>query len=229
MVARRHGGGERAATLAGPHRCVDPRLVDEAVDDAGELGGERGVGVEHDLCAFAPADLAVGARHRRHPVVVGEPVDPEHLGLERVPALGDRVVVDDRVDERLHRLVGGLVGEVARRDPRVVVPQPVVDRLVEQQRVEHEGAGAQARLEAGGDGRAACWRTARSGCWSIEAACISGRPAPPSSAGRSTVIAEVSSSNRRTQAEKPVWLFSVTIVSSASVSRWGRVRRRFSR
>ena len=113
VMLRRHAGGERAAALAGANRGVDPRFVDEPSDDSGELRRERGVCVAHDLCSLGPANVSVGAGHRRHAVVVGELVEAEHLGLQRVPASGDRVVVDHGVDKCLDRLVGGLVGEVA--------------------------------------------------------------------------------------------------------------------
>ena len=112
-VVRRDGvGAERAGPLARSDRGVDPPLVEEPAGDVGQLGREAGVGVEHELLGLAPADRALVVGHRRHAVVVGEPVDAEHLRLERVPALGDVVAADDRVDQRLHRLVAGLVRQV---------------------------------------------------------------------------------------------------------------------
>ncbi len=84
---------------------------------------------------------------RRHAVVEREPVEPEEARLERVVALDDVVAVHDRVDERLHGLVGGVVRQVARRDPGLVAAETVVDRLVDGDRVEDERARSQTGLE----------------------------------------------------------------------------------
>jgi len=73
------------------------------------------------------------------------------LRLERVPPLRDVVPGFDRLDQRLHRLVARLVSEVAAGQPVRIVAQTVVDGLVDEQRVEHERARAQARFERGGD------------------------------------------------------------------------------
>ena len=93
--------------------------------------------------------LLVG--HRGHAVVVGQPVEAEQLGLEAVPAPRQVVVGAHGLEQRLDRLVAGLVGEVAAGQPARERAQAVVDRLVEQQRVEDVGARAQAGLERGGD------------------------------------------------------------------------------
>ena len=58
-VLARHGvGAERAGPLAGPHRRVDPPLVEEAPGDVGQLGRERAVGVEHQRAGRRPAELS---------------------------------------------------------------------------------------------------------------------------------------------------------------------------
>ena len=67
----------------------------------------------------------------------------------------------------------------------------------------------------------ACWvaaRTARSGSERFDSATSSATF--PS--GISTSIALVSSEKRRPQAASPDWLFSARIVSSFSLSRYGR-------
>ncbi len=112
------------------------------------------VSVEKSANAFSTSSDAsaqptcVGSsRERRHAVVEREPVEPEEARLQRVVALDDVVAVHDGVDERLHGLVGGVVREVARRDPRLVAAEAVVDRLVDGDRVEDERARAEPRLE----------------------------------------------------------------------------------
>ena len=77
---------------------------------------------------------------------------PSSCGLQAVPAARQLVAAADGGQQRLHGLVGGLVGEVARGQPVVEAAQPVVDGLVVQQRVEDERAGAQAGLERLRDG-----------------------------------------------------------------------------
>ena len=144
---RRAVRAERPRALAGADRRVDPALVEEAADEVAELGREGRVGVLHQLARLTPADGRVLIRDGRHAVVVGEPVDPEQLRLQPVPAPRHLVAVAHGGDERLDGLVGRLVGEVAAREPVREAAQPVVDHLVGQQRVEDEAAGAQARRE----------------------------------------------------------------------------------
>ena len=110
------------------------------------------VGGEHELLGVLPVDGLVVLRDGGHAVVVGELVDAEQLRLEAIPAARDLVAVAHRAQQRLDGLVGGLVGEVARGEPVVVVAQAVVDGLVVQQRVEDERARAQPGLQRGGDG-----------------------------------------------------------------------------
>jgi len=100
----------------------------------------------------APAEHVLRLGDRRHAVVVGDTIEAEQPRLQRVPTLRDVVAGDHGVDECLHRLVARLVLEVAAREPAVVVAEPVVDVLVGEQRVEHERARPQARLERGGHG-----------------------------------------------------------------------------
>ena len=73
------------------------------------------------------------------------------MRLQPVPPLRNVEAVSNRLDQRHHGLVGRLVGEVAARQPVRVVTEPVLDRLVVDERVVNEPAGAQARLERGRD------------------------------------------------------------------------------
>ena len=86
-----------------------------------------------------------------HAVVVGEPLDAEQPRLQPVPAARDLIAPAHRLDQRLHGLVAGLVGEVARGQPVRVAAQAVVGGLVGEQRVEQERARAQPGRERRGD------------------------------------------------------------------------------
>jgi len=114
------------------------------------LGREAGVGAEHQLTGLCERERDLLGEHRCGPVEVGDSLDPEQLGLEPIPPLGDREAPAHRLDERHHRLVGGLVGEVARRQPVRIGAQAVVDRLVVHERVVDERAGPQPGFERGG-------------------------------------------------------------------------------
>ena len=146
---RRRAEGARA--LVGAHGPVDPVVVEEARDDLAGFLGELAVRVDDDAARLVPRRLDVVRRDRGEAVVVREPVEPEQPSLEAVVALRHVVAARRRFDERLDGLVGGLVREVARRDPGRVAAQPVVDRLVEEDRVEDEGARAETRHERLGD------------------------------------------------------------------------------
>ena len=150
--ARNRVRAEGAASLVRPRRRVDPVLVEEPPRDRAGRRRERLVGVEHQVARLAVRERDVLGEHRRRAVVVGQPVDPEQLRLEPVPALGNVEAISHRLDQRHHGLVGRLVGEVAARQPVRVAPQPVLDRLVVDERVVDEPARAQPRLERGRDG-----------------------------------------------------------------------------
>ena len=186
---------------------------------ASASSGENDAYASRTSCTrFVPPELRFTGRDGRHAVVVGDAVEAEQPGLERVPALRDVVALDDGLDQRLHRLVARLVGEVAAREPAVVVAQAVVGRLVGEQRVEHERAGPQPGREPGGDRGRRVLRTSRSGACSRERPCSSDTV----ESSRSTVMAEVSSLKRRAHALRPVTYFSAISRSSGSLSRCGR-------
>ena len=140
-------GAEGAAALDRGRRSVDPALLEEALNDLRGVAREGGERVGDQLAALLPGDLLVVVGDRGHAVVVGEALDAEQPRLGLVPAPGQVVAALDRLDQGLHRLVGGLVGEVARGEPVRVGAQAVLDRLVLEERVEDVGAGAQAGLE----------------------------------------------------------------------------------
>ncbi len=222
-------------------------LVEEALGDRAQLGREGGVAVEHDLASRREriGDLVLG--DRSHTVVVGQTLDAQETRLEAIPAPRQLVPRAYRFDQGGDRLIGGLVRQVAGGQPGRIAAQAIVDRLVGQKRVEQEGAGAQAgrkrigdRLGGGaphitvgqneatesyveGDSRGLSF-----GAWRFEATpasiCAPGSPLSrsPRPCDRRTSIAEVSSSNRRDQAEAPVTAFSARIFSSGSESRWER-------
>ncbi len=145
---RRHGrGAEGAASFGRPRRYVDPALADEATGDLAEPGRDRLEGLENDLAALVPADLLVVGADDGHPVVVGESLDPQQLGLGPIPASRQVVAAADRLDQRLNGFVGRLVGEVAGGQPVWIGAQAVHGRLLLQQCVEGIGARPQPGLQ----------------------------------------------------------------------------------
>ena len=115
--ARRRVRAEGAAALVRAHRSVDPALVEEALREVAEHGRELVEGAEHEVGGLGPLDRDLLVGDRGHAVVVGELVEAEQLGLEAVPAPRQVVVGAHGLEQRLHRLVAGLVGEVAARQP----------------------------------------------------------------------------------------------------------------
>ena len=149
MHAGHVGGAIGAVALVRPDRSVDPVVVEEPLERRACLAGELAVGLDHDLLRFVPRRLRRVLGNRREAVVVLEPVEAEQLRLEPVIALRHVVPGCCSVDERLHRGVSCFVAEVASRDPGGVATQPVVDRLVLQNRVEDGRPRAEAGLEGG--------------------------------------------------------------------------------
>ena len=143
-----HGvGAEGAAALAWAGRSVDPALIEEARREVAKLGREVAVGVKHDLFALIPADRRVVFCDRGGAVVISDPLQPEQLRLQPVPAPWQLVRTFDRFDQRLDRLIAGLVRKVAAREPCWVAAQPVFCRFVLKQRVEEVRACSQPRLQ----------------------------------------------------------------------------------
>ena len=194
-------------------------LAEEALDDVARLGREVRERVQHELGRVRPAHVGRVVCERRHAVVERQPVEPEEASLERVVALDDVVAIHDRVDERLHGLVGGVVRKVARRDPCPVSAKTVVDRLVDGNRVEDERARAQTRSR---ERPSRPPRHAAARLDPVSRASPSPPRSRPRSPSRSTLIAPRSSSYRRSQALNPETDFSVTIFSSGSVRMCGR-------
>ena len=151
MDARHRVRAESPAALVRPDRRVDPMLVEESPGDGAGFRRERVVGIEHQLARLAEREQRLLLEDRRRAVVVAEPIDPEQLRLQPVPALWDVEPTPYRVDQRQHRLVGGLVGEVSRCQPMRIGAQAVVDGLLVDQRVVDEGERSRARLERGRD------------------------------------------------------------------------------
>ena len=182
-VVRRHGvRAERARALArhGPARRSTRRRRNAARCRRARPRTTR-TRRARAPSRFVPADLRLDVGDRRHAVVVGEAVDAEQARLQRVPALRDRVAALHRFDERLHRLVARLVREVAARDPAVEVAQPVVDRLVGEQRVQHERRVRSPGSRPAVTASAAVRRTSRSGACSRPSAASSVVVSPSSS------------------------------------------------
>ncbi len=207
---------ERAAALARARRAVDVAAGEELGGHLAQLGREGAVAVEHDLLGLAVGDAVVAVGHRRHAVVGGEPVEPEEARLQPVPAAREVVAPLHRLDQRLHRLVARLVGEVARGEPVRIAAQAVLGGLVLEQGVEDEGARAQAGAERLGDRRGGLGAPLAVGSWRRERP--SSSEAGSSRSGSGTSSAEVCSVNSRWKAEAPVTFVSVSTRSSGSES-----------
>ena len=140
---------ERAGALVGPHGAVDPVVVEEARDDLARPRPRTPLYASTTIrraSSHGVLTLSVDTGAKRSKC--SSRSSPSSRAFEPVVALRDVVAARRRLDERLDRLVGRLVREVARGDPRRIAAQPVVDRLVLQDRVEDE------RPACGGPGRA---------------------------------------------------------------------------
>ena len=219
-VLARHGvRAERAGTLARTDRRVDPRLVEEPLRRRRQLRRERRVRVEHQPSGLVPTELLVGARDRRHAVVVGEAGQPEQLRLRaRTTAAGCRSATAPRrrapaPTRRSPRWRGsGSRTSWGSCRSRSSIDLSTSNVLNTNARVRSPGARPTVTASA------AERRTSRSGDMSCESPCSRLTEAP----SRSTVIAEVSSENRRTHALLAVSDLSARIRSSGSLSRCGR-------
>ena len=145
-------GAEGAGRLPRPQRGVDPVALEEAADDVARRRREARERLEDELARVVPADRAADLLEGRRTVVVGQARQAEQPRLQRVVALRDVVAPDDRVDERLGRLVGDLVVEVAGRDPGREAAQAILDCALVEDRVEDVAARPQARTERVCDG-----------------------------------------------------------------------------
>ncbi len=149
-MRRRHGRmRECARSLAGPHRRVDPALVEEALGDAGHLRRERAVGGEHRGLRFRPADAAARRLRQRRIAVPGrQPLLAEPFGLERIIAMRQpRIGAAHRRDQRINHFGLDAVGEMARRRDVVEAAPAVGDFLVLGERVGDQRERAQIFLE----------------------------------------------------------------------------------
>ena len=104
MHTRHVRGAERTVALVGPHRRVDPALVEKPPRDAGHLRRKTIVGVKHRVARLAPADGAIiDFRQRRIAVPVIEFFEAEPFGLELVVAVRQaRIGVLHGRHQRIH-------------------------------------------------------------------------------------------------------------------------------
>ena len=139
--------------LAVARRCVDPALVEEARDDVAGFAGEVGESVEDELLRLRPLDLRRVLGERRHAVVEGKAVEPEQLGLQVCSSAARR-----RSGRRRRRSSASTASSVVsfdrlRAEIQVrVSTEPVVDRLVDGDRVEDERPRPEAGRERHRDG-----------------------------------------------------------------------------
>ncbi len=140
-------GAECATTLVRPRRRVDPVLGKEAARQIACIRRERRIRVEHQVTGLRKREVHLLREDRRRAVVVREAVHIQQDGLQPVPPLRDVVAPPHRLDQRHHRLIGRLVGEVPASQPMGVGAEPVLDGFVEHERVVDEPAGAKPGLK----------------------------------------------------------------------------------
>ena len=152
-----------APTSCPAARRVDPAAAKKSVT----IRPASGENEAYETCTRSTASSHVSYTRPATPAPCGrsgEPVDPEQLRLQPVVALGD-VVAAMTASTSASTVSSGVSFERLRAcEPVVVAAQPVVGRLVEQQRVEDVRARANPRREPLGDRRRRAWRrTSRSG------------------------------------------------------------------
>ena len=146
--ARHRPVAERTAALARGQGRVDPVLLKKPAGDLCHLRMKFAVGVQHEGPGLRPLVGRVCRPHRGVPVVIVQLVDPQKLLFEAVEPRHEVVPVRHGLNERVHRLVVHLIGEVALLEPVVVVPKPISRGLVGEERVEDEREGSTMILEA---------------------------------------------------------------------------------
>ena len=142
VVVRRHGHAVGAPLLARHDGRVDPALLEEFFDQRSGTLRKATVRTQHELLRVVPGQVTRHVADRRVAVPLVQVAYVEQLAFDAVVTNAHVVAAGHRVDERLHRLVGCLVGEVARADPGGEVAQTVVDRLLLEDDVEDVAAGA---------------------------------------------------------------------------------------
>ena len=107
---------ERARRLAGPHRRVDPALIEKPLGDRRHLRREGAVCGQHRVSCLAPAHIARrDLRQRGIAIPVRQLFLAEPFGLQRIIAVRQqRISGAHRGDERVDHLGLDLVIEVPR-------------------------------------------------------------------------------------------------------------------
>ena len=148
MVTRRHRHAVRAAGLAGHYRRIDPAVLEELLHLRPRAFRKPVVRTEDELLGVIPREVACGVADRGVAVPLVQVADVEQLSLDPVVADADVVAAGHRVHQRLHRLVGSLVGQVAGADPRRKMPQAIIDRLFLEDHVEDVAARSEVAAQS---------------------------------------------------------------------------------
>ncbi len=143
MHRRHRARAEGAAPLARLDRGIDPAPLEEPPGDLGQARVEAGVGAQHRVTRLGPRIVPIGRGEGRVAIVIEQRIQPQQPSLQPVVARHDVVAGGHGLDQSLHGAVVHFVAEVARADPRGIVTQPVIRRLVGQDGVEDVGVGAQ--------------------------------------------------------------------------------------
>ena len=118
-----HSGAEGAASLAFAHLAVDMAVVEDPLDLPGHRRVKTPEGIQHQRSCVRKIKRAVGGRQRRVDVGAAQFFQPEPLGFEPEIALKDLRIAPCYVEQRSHRSVRHIVGDVAHRQRRRIAAQ----------------------------------------------------------------------------------------------------------
>ena len=140
---------ERARRLAGPHRRIDPAIVEEALGDAGHLRRESAIGRQHHVLRLGPGDAAGGGkRQRRVAIPMRELLLFEPARLELVVAVREpRIGGANRADQRIDDLALDAVVQMARIRDILEAAPAIGNLLVLGERIGDERKGPLIGLE----------------------------------------------------------------------------------
>src|SRR5439155_11879040 len=102
-------------------------MAEKFLDQLPDLRRTPLVRAEHEFPGVLPGEVPLAPRDRGVPVPLVQLLPTKQPPLDAVVADANVVSSGDRLNQRLHRCVRRLVGQVARGDPAWEMTQTVVD------------------------------------------------------------------------------------------------------